>query len=103
LVGVPRVVAYVPDLMDRSKVAAAAPGATFVPAPGDLAGAGADVIVVDLERPGVLDAVRDVGPARTVAFARHTSTELMAAAREAGVDVVVARSQFFGRVGDYLG
>ena len=49
------VVAYVPDLMDRSKVAAAA---TCVRrGPGALLGtaADADVVVVDLGRSGVLD------------------------------------------------
>lgn len=97
-----RVVAYVPDLMDRSKVAAAAPAATFVNDPRDLAAHAADVVVVDLERPGVLDAVRGLST-RTVAFARHTSTGLIDEARAAGVDVVLARSQFFGRISDHLG
>jgi hypothetical protein len=98
-----RVVAYVPDLIDRSKVAAAAPGARFVATPEELADAArdADLVVVDLGRPGVLEAVGGLS-ARTVAFARHTAVELIASARAAGVETVVARSQFFARVGDYV-
>lgn len=98
----PRVVAYVPDLMDRSKVAAAAPGARFVAGSADLADAAreADIVVVDAGRPGVLDAVRGIG-ARTVAFARHTDVDTIAAFREAGCDVVV-RSQFFLHLEEYL-
>ena len=49
-----RVVAYVPELIDRSKVAAAA-DVTFVGDPAELAAADADLVVVDLSRPGVVD------------------------------------------------
>jgi hypothetical protein len=98
-----RVVAYVPDLIDRSKVAAAAPGARFVARPDELADAAgdADLVVVDLGRPGVLEAVRGLD-VRTVAFARHTAVDLIASARDAGIDTVVVRSQFFARVSDYV-
>src|SRR5204862_2806004 len=53
--GAMTIVAYVPDLMDRSKVAAAAPDATFVTDPAQLADVKADLLVLDLSRPGVLD------------------------------------------------
>jgi len=98
-----RIVAYVPDLIDRSKVAAAAPGTRFVAAPGELAAAAADadLVVVDVGRPGALDAVRGIRT-RTVAFARHTDADVMAAARDAGCETVLARSQFFSRLGDWL-
>jgi hypothetical protein len=90
-----RVVAYVPDLMDRSRLSAAVPNVSFVPAAAALAdaAAGADVVIVDLSRPGVLDAL----PAnvRTVGFGSHVDTALLDAARAAGCDVVVARSKFF--------
>lgn len=94
-----RVVAYVPDLMDRSKVAAAAPGATFVRAPADLPGAaaGADVVVVDLARPGVLDVLASIG-ARTVGFGAHVDDDLLGAAQLAGCDEVLPRSRFFRRL-----
>ena len=100
-----RVVAYVPDLMDRSKVAALG-DVSFVADPADLAaraaGEGADVVVVDLTRPGVLEAVAAVD-ARVVGFANHTERELMDAARAAGCDTVLARSAFFSRLGELLG
>jgi hypothetical protein len=57
--------------------------------------------VVDAGRPGVLDALRGI-TARKVAFARHTDTALMAAARDAGCQTVLARSQFFPHLADWL-
>jgi predicted short-subunit dehydrogenase-like oxidoreductase (DUF2520 family) len=100
------VVAYVPDLMDRSRVQAAAPGARFVRAPRDLAAAAAeaDVVVVDLSRPGVLAelATLAVLPGRVVGFAPHVDGDLLAAAGAAGCNDVLPRSQFFRRVADIL-
>lgn len=88
------VVAYVPDLMDRSKVSAAAPGATFVGRPEALAeaAAGADVVVLDLSRPGVLDVLPL--PGRVVGFASHVDRDTLDRAAAAGVEVM-ARSAFF--------
>jgi hypothetical protein len=98
------IVAYVPDLMDRSKVAAAA-DVRFVARPADLAGAAApgDLVVVDLTRPGVVEALGDLAATRVIGFANHTSREVMAAAREAGVEQVLARSEFFSQLGELLG
>lgn len=92
-----RIVAYIPDLMDRSKVAAAAPEAMFVRTPADLAAAaaGAELVVVDLSRPGVLEALADVAGVRTVGFGSHVDRELLAAATAAGCDEVLPRSRFF--------
>ncbi len=94
-----RIAAYVPDLMDRSRLAGLGDVA-FVPDPADLAeraaAEGAEVVVVDLTRPGALEAVAAVD-ARVVGFANHTERELMEAARAAGCDTVVARSVFFSR------
>ena len=95
-----RVAAYVPDLLDRSKVAAAA-DVTFVRDPSELGAVAADVVVVDLAAPGVLDVLPSV-EARTIGFGRHTARDLLAAAREAGCDEVYVRSEFFARVGDLL-
>ena len=95
-----RVVAFVPDLMDRSKVAAATEGRVrFVTSPAELveAAAAADLVVVDLGRPavlGVLAAVVGTGVA-VVAFGSHVDGETLAAARAAGCRDVVARSAFF--------
>jgi DNA-binding NarL/FixJ family response regulator len=89
------VVAFVTDLMDRSKVQAAVPGATFARDPA--AAAGADVVVVDLARFGdTIGDIRAHAPgARIVAFGPHVDDELLARAGEAGADVVMARSRFF--------
>ncbi len=99
-----RVVAYVPDLMDRSRMAALGDVA-FVGDPAELAdraaAEGADVVVVDLTRPGTLEAVAAVD-ARVVGFANHTERELMDAARAAGCTTVLARSAFFARIGELL-
>jgi hypothetical protein len=71
------------------------PSCTFVSAPE--ACGGADVVVVDLARHGrSVAAVRAIAPtARIVAFGPHVDDALLAHAREAGADVVLARSQFF--------
>lgn len=95
-----RVAAYVPDLIDRSKVAAAG-SVTFVDRPSALAGVEADLVVVDLMRPGVLEALPGVA-ARIIGFARHTEPELMAAAQAAGCDLVMPRSSFFARIDELL-
>ena len=99
------VAAYVPDLMDRSKVAAATSSAdvTFVRSPADLVAVGADVVVVDLARPGVLEVLVELGSARTIGFASHVDRELIEAARAAGCREVLPRSRFFASLSDLLG
>jgi len=100
-----KVVAYVPDLMDRSKVAAAARDVTFVGRPGELAevARGADLVVVDVTRPGTIEAVKAIASTRVIAFSKHTNREAMDAAVAAGADQVLARSAFFGRIDELLG
>jgi hypothetical protein len=97
------VVAYVPDLMDRSKVSAASPAEVrFVRTPTDLAEAAAtaDLVVVDLGRPGVIEALVDVAAlgVRVIGFGSHVDRELLDAARAAGCSQVLARSAFFGQL-----
>src|SRR5207302_1301344 len=73
------IVAYVPDLMDRSKVSAAAGDRVrFVGSPAELeaAAAGADLVVVDLSRTGVLEAMARI-TTRTIGFGSHVDTELL--------------------------
>ncbi len=98
-----RALAYTPDLMDRSKVAAAG-DATFVSRPAELAALSpaADVVVVDLTRPGVVDVLADL-EGRVIGFANHTSRDVMAAARAAGCEQVLPRSDFFARIDELLG
>jgi len=101
------VIAFVPDLMDRSKVQAAVPSLTLARTPADLlAAAGPGVTaVVDLSRPGALEVL---GPlvaagARVIGFGSHVDKELLAIARLAGCEEVLARSAFFSRLDELLG
>lgn len=97
-----RIAAYVPDLMDRSKIAAAADDVAFVRTPADLSATGAELIVVDLARPGVLEALATVGEARTIGFGSHVDRDLLAAATAAGCDEVLPRSKFFSNLATLL-
>lgn len=102
-----RVVAYVPDLMDRSRLDAAVPGSVrFARDPADLVerAAMSDVVVVDLGRPGVLDAIVEISAlgVRTIGFGSHVDRELLDAARGAGCDQVLPRSAFFGQLRELL-
>jgi len=96
------IVAYVPDLMDRSKVAAAG-DCVFVSRPADLVALcpGADIVVVDLTKPGVVDVLPSLD-ARVIGFANHTSRDVMDAARAAGCQEVLVRSDFFARIDELL-
>jgi hypothetical protein len=99
-----RVVAYAPDLMDRSKLSAAAPGLRFVARPGDLAASaeGADLVVVDLARPGVFEVLADVAAvARVVGFGSHVDRATLERAEAAGCEAM-PRSQFFRSLGELL-
>lgn len=101
------VVAYVPDLMDRSKVAAAGPAVSFLPSPAALAeaAAGADVAVVDLGRPGAVDALPALVATgvRVVAFGSHVERDTLEVARAAGCQEVLPRSAFFRDLRALLG
>lgn len=96
-----RVVAYVPDLMDRSKVAAAGE-VRFVNRPSDLEALdpGVELVLVDLMRPGVLEVLPSIS-APMIGFANHAERDVMDRASAAGCRVL-ARSAFFARLGDLL-
>jgi DNA-binding NarL/FixJ family response regulator len=89
------VVAYVTDLMDRSKVQSAVDGVTFARDPA--AAAGADVVIIDLARfADAVAAIRAHAPdARIVAFGPHVDDETLRRASDDGADLVLPRSQFF--------
>ena len=88
------VVAFVSDLMDRSRISAALPGTTFTADPA--ATIDADVVLVDLGRAGDrISDIRAATAARIVGFGPHVDHDADADARAAGADVVVARSRFF--------
>jgi hypothetical protein len=98
------VAAFVPDLMDRTRIEAAARGRVmFVSKLDDLQGLDVDVVVVDLtrvERPE--DLRRFVPRARIIVFGPHVDHAVLEAAREVGVDDVLPRSTFFKTVGELL-
>ena len=90
-----KIVAFVPDLMDRSRLATALSGVEFAANTSDAADA--DVIVVDLARhPDAIGSVRESAPtARIVAFGPHVDDAALDRARSQGADLVIARSRFF--------
>jgi len=89
--------------MDRSKVAAAG-NVIFVSDPTRLASEteGADIVIVDLTRPGVLEAVPSIG-VPVIGFANHTQRELLDASRSAGCVEALPRSAFFSRLNELVG
>lgn len=97
------VLAVVPDLMDRSRMAGAAEVDLQFLAAGELgnaiSNAEADLIVVDLNRAGVLEIIAGCGNRRIpiVGFGPHVDDDLLAGAAAAGVDLVLPRSRFFAR------
>ena len=90
-----RVVAFVADLMDRSRLGGSFPALEFASDPATAAGA--DVVLVDLARDAALvPAIRAAAPrARIVAFGPHVDTVTLDRAAADGADAVLARSQFF--------
>ena len=103
------VVAYVPDLMDRSKVMAAAGEVSFVTSPSRLPDAaarpGVGIVVVDLSRPGVMAVLPQVAATgiRLIGFGSHVDRELLDEAGRAGCGEVMARSAFFRSLPGLLG
>lgn len=103
--GAHAVVVLCNDLMDRSKISGAFPDASFVRKPDALAAtsnAGATVIV-DLRLIADAAALRDI-PGRVIAFGSHVDEDVLAAAKDVGVEAL-PRSVFFKRVasGSLLG
>ncbi len=96
------VVAFVSDLMDRSRIEAAVDEVEFITEASDADGA--TIVVVDLARFGDrIGPVRERNPsARIVAFGPHVDEAGAAAASAQGADEVLARSVFFRSIGDHL-
>ena len=100
-----RVVAYVPDLMDRSRLARL--GSVTVLYVPDLVTLVAeaqadDLVVVDLSKPGVVEVLAQVS-GRVVGFASHVDAALIEEARAAGCGEVLPRSRFFSTLGARFG
>lgn len=97
------VIVLAPDLMDRSRISAALPGARFVHSAAELAHADPDALVlVDLHRAGVLDAVAALDN-HVIGFGSHVDDALLDEARAAGCAEVLPRSRFFRRLADLAG
>ena len=91
---------FAPDLMDRSRIAAAVPHARFVRTVDELSASPvASLVVVDLGRPGVLATIADIA-APVIGFASHVDEALIQAGRDAGCVEVLPRSRFFRRLAD---
>jgi hypothetical protein len=89
--------------MDRSRVSGAVAGVHFVARPDDLSDAPAGAtVVVDLSRDGVLPALAGLDGRRRIGFGSHVDRERLEAARQAGCDLVLARSEFFRRLRDVI-
>jgi hypothetical protein len=90
-----RTVAFVRDLMDRSRLGEALGTVEFGRTPS--AAAGAAVVVVDLASFGdQVAGIRAAAPdALIVGFGPHVDDDLLARARADGVDRVLPRSRFF--------
>jgi len=104
--------------MDRSRFGAVDAEVTFVSSPAEViaaleatvagnvtVGAQVDLVVLDLGRPGAIDAARTLrsldsaGPGlRVIGFVSHVDSETKIAAQEAGIDDVLPRSRFFSRI-----
>jgi len=84
------VAGYVPDLMDRSKLA----GVRFVRRLEDLLDAEEATVLVDLSRPGVLEILPRLAGRRVVGFGSHVDRATLEAAQAAGCQAL-PRSQLF--------
>ena len=98
------IVAYVPDLMDRSRVLAAAEGVRFVAAPEDLLTQTSpeDVVIVDLDRPRGIEIAGQLKVERVIGFLRHDDRDGIAKAKAAGIQQVEVRSRFFPQIDKIL-
>ena len=104
-----RVVALVPDLMDRSRIEPVARSVgvslEFVTHTSELRAldvSSVGLVIVDLDAPGSLSALSDLASVRTVGFGSHVDRDLLAAARQAGHAEVVSRSVLFHRLPEIL-
>lgn len=94
-----KIVAFVPDLMDRSRFPKAA-DVTFVRTAGELTAASVDaeLVVADLNRDGAYEALSSVSEdIRRIGFTNHENNEAIQATRAEGIEAM-ARSRFFSRI-----
>ena len=88
------VVAFVPDLMDQSKLRLAMPGICFVKEVSELIDIEVDLVVIDLSKSEVLEVLHKID-SKILGFASHVDKEIIATAEKAGCEKVLPRSKFF--------
>jgi hypothetical protein len=86
--------------MDRSRFPSGS-GVTFVRNVTELSGGDADLVIVDLNREGALEAAGALQQVRRIGFTNHENTELIQAAQAAGIEVM-PRSRFFRTIADIV-
>ena len=88
------VAAFVPDLMDQSKLRLAMPGICFVKEVSELVDIEVDLVVVDLSKSEVLEVLHKID-SKILGFVSHIDKEVIAVAEKAGCEKVLRRSKFF--------
>ena len=104
------IVAFVDDLLFRSKIQAAAShtgaAVSFVRDTADPAVASATLAIVNLDAPGAIDILSSLGGSRPglriVGFVSHVNADRIRQARAAGAVDVMARSAFVTALPDLL-
>jgi hypothetical protein len=105
----PQVVALVRDLLFSSRIAATARATNvrlqIVRDAQQLQKIPAGRLLVDLNQPGAIDAAvawKNAHGRRVIGFVSHVDAATIAAARAAGIEEVLARSQFVARLEELL-
>ena len=88
------VVAFVPDLMDQSKLRLQIPDICFVKEVSELIDVDVDLVLVDLSKSEVLEVLPEID-SKVLGFASHVDRDIIAAAEQAGCAKVLPRSKFF--------
>ena len=105
------VVALTADMIFASKIRAAAPYVVLARDPKDLLAkvreTMPDLVVLDMDRRGlnVREVVREIKTAgsEVLCYVSHVREDLIAEAKEAGADRVMARGGFAARISELLG
>ena len=88
------VVAFVPDLMDQSKLRLQIPDICFVKEVSELIDVDVDLVLVDLSKSEVLEVLPEID-SKVLGFASHVDRDIIAAAEQAVCAKVLPRSKFF--------
>jgi hypothetical protein len=103
------IIALVSDLMFSSRISATARAKNvevqIVRDAKKLSGIAGRLLLVDLNQNGALDAAiawRAQQNAPVIGFVSHVDTEMISRAKQAGIDQVMARSQFVNQLNDLL-